>query len=87
MPDAGQIALLIPIIIFMIPIIAILTAHQRRMAEIVHSRKGEPNEIAELRREVLELKQLIHQQAISIDNMVSRQVVDRPADVSARIGQ
>lgn len=85
MPDAGTLALLIPITIFMIPIIAILTAHQRAMAEIMHSRKGEPSEIAALRQEVMELKQLLHQQAIAIDNLSTRQIPE--ADVQRRLGR
>lgn len=90
MPDAGTIALLIPIIIFMILIIAILTAHQRKMAEIVHSQKnaGQPGEIEALRREIYELKQLVHQQAIAMDNFVSRQAMPPatpPVDLSQRL--
>lgn len=62
---------LIPIIIFMIPIVAILTTHQRKMAELVH-RNPTPNsngEIDALRREVQELKEIVHQQTLAIDNI------------------
>lgn len=64
--------LLIPIIIFMIPIVAILTNHQRKMAELLHgSRQNSlPSpEVDALRREVQELKQIVHQQTIAIDNL------------------
>lgn len=75
MLNPGVIALIIPVIIFMIPIIAILTHHQRKMAELTHSRwQGQSNtDIERLNREVQELKQLVHQQAILIDNLVSTQ--------------
>ena len=66
------IPLLIPIVIFMIPIIAILTSHQRKMAELLHgSRQNNlPNaDVEMLRREVQELKQIVHQQTIAIDNL------------------
>lgn len=66
--------LFIPIIIFMIPIVAILTRHQQRMAEILHQSNahhalGQGSEIANLRSEVNELKQLLSQQAILIDDL------------------
>lgn len=60
----------IPIVVFMVPIIAILTHHQRKMAELIH-RAPQPlpsPEVDSLRREVLELKELIHQQTIALDN-------------------
>ena len=68
MPDPENLVFLIPILIFMTPIIAILTAHQRKMAEILHSRPQVPTEeIQALRREVADLRQLVHQQAIALD--------------------
>jgi hypothetical protein len=63
---------LIPIVLFMIPIVWILTYHQRKMAELMHGSGSNalPNpEINELRREVQELKQVVHQQTIAIDNL------------------
>jgi hypothetical protein len=85
--SAGSIAILIPVLIFMIPIIAILTSHQRRMAEIVHGGKnGNPGDIDALRREIHELKQLVHQQAISIDNLLARQQSATPPEIPTRIG-
>ncbi len=35
MPDPGQLAILIPIIALMIPIVKVLTDHQRRMTEMM----------------------------------------------------
>ncbi|MBC8065954.1 MAG: hypothetical protein H7Y17_14065 [Chlorobia bacterium] len=63
---------LIPLVIFMIPIIAILTSHQRKMAELIHGNRANGNtngEIEALRREVQELKQLVHQQTLQIDSI------------------
>ena len=78
-------ALLIPILIFMIPIIGILTNHQRKMAELMHNKAGNAGDIEALRREIYELKQLVHQQAISIDNLLARQQPTTPPDISTRI--
>ena len=63
---------LIPIVLFMIPIVAILTHHQRKMAELLHGSRQNtlPNaEIEALRREVQEVKQIVHQQTIAIDSL------------------
>lgn len=70
----GILALMIPITALMIPIVAILTQHQRRMAEIM--RQNQPqghHEIAELRREVSQLKEIVNQQALQMDDFLSRQ--------------
>lgn len=88
---------LIGVLIFMVPIIAILTAHQRKMAMIIRGRDeegrlvGEP-EIRQLRREVDDLRQLVAQQAISMDTLASQQVeilsvVRSQADIQRRVGQ
>ncbi|CAN5474428.1 hypothetical protein BH11ARM2_BH11ARM2_14930 [soil metagenome] len=77
------IPLLIPIMIFAIPIIAILSTHQRKMAEVLRSGHQDAS-VDALRREVAELKILVHQQSISIDNLVSMQT--RPvSDVRERV--
>ena len=82
-----HLALMIPIIIFMIPIIAILTHHQRQMAEIVHRRGPQPADLELLRREVQELKQLVHQQAIAMDTFMENQrKLNQPTELQGRIG-
>ncbi len=76
MPGPGTIALFIPVLIFLIPIIAILTGHQRKMAEIYAQQaqhQSDP-ELVALRQEIQELKALIHQQAIAMDNVTSGRV-------------
>lgn len=74
MLNPGTIAILVPIVALMIPIVAILTTHQRRMAEIIHSNQQNqlPNpEVESLRQEIRELKSLVHQQAIAVDNLAA----------------
>ncbi len=68
-----NIAIMIPIIALMIPIVAILSAHQQKMARIIHENKNSGNdlEVQRLRSEVEQLKQLVHQQTIAIDNLSS----------------
>ncbi|MBS1706136.1 MAG: hypothetical protein JST40_09700 [Armatimonadetes bacterium] len=68
-------ALLIPILtvalIFGIPIIAILTAHQRKMAELMHGNPANNNhligEVQALRHEVQQLKEMLHTQMLAND--------------------
>jgi hypothetical protein len=65
---------MIPIIALMIPIVAILTYHQRKMAEIVHGHGATPlvmDEIRQLRLEVQQMKEQVHQQAIVVDSALN----------------
>ena len=72
MPEV--LVLLIPIfailMIFGIPIVALLTGHQRKMAELYH--KGVPDsqvvhELQALRADVAELRDRVNQQMLMID--------------------
>ena len=67
-------ALMIPISVIMIPIVAILTAHQRKMAEIAAyvPKQNSDAEIAALRHEVRQLTDLLHRQTITMDDISSR---------------
>jgi hypothetical protein len=75
--EPASLGIMIPIICMLIPIVAILTRHQQRMAEIIHANRPQNTpdraEIDSLRREIQELKQIVHQQAISMDTWVDRQ--------------
>lgn len=86
---AGILAILIPITALMIPIVAILTQHQRRMAEIMRPNHPQgQNEIAELRREVNQLKEIVTQQALQMDDFLTRQnqlMAPPPAPVQERL--
>ncbi|MDX2066501.1 MAG: hypothetical protein SFX74_12240 [Fimbriimonadaceae bacterium] len=69
-------ALMIPILALSIPIIAILVSHQQKMARILADRDIAASnmnraDIQSLRAELNELKQLVHQQAITIDNLTN----------------
>ncbi len=67
---AGELALMIPFLIFMIPIIAILTKHQQKMAEIMRHNSIAPQlDVQSLRKEIEELRSLVHQQAIELDDL------------------
>ncbi len=74
MISEGVLALMIPFAALCIPIVAILTSHQQKMASMFAQRaQGNSQltseELNALRREVMELKSLVHQQAIAIDNL------------------
>ena len=55
-------------------VVSAMLRHQRRMAEIIHGTASQHNnsEITQLRQEVYELKQLVHQQTIALDSYAGR---------------
>lgn len=67
-------SVLVPMTVLLIPVIAILTRHQLRMAELIHG-KGQnqvplgQNDNGQLREEVRQLRELMHQQSITLDNL------------------
>ena len=69
----GCFFVMIPVTALMIPIVALLTHHQQKMAQILNQNAGDHNAIAALRNEIAELKGLVHQQAITLDNIASSQ--------------
>jgi hypothetical protein len=89
MPGPDTLAIFIPIVALMIPIVAILTKHQRAMAEMIYSKSLQPQfnpEVQALRQEVQDLKQLVHQQAIALDDVSSRLASgSRPDSVRDRL--
>lgn len=58
---------------FSIPVVAILTYHQRKMTELIHGKANQQHTVqAETQRiehEMRELRQLVHQQTIAIDDV------------------
>lgn len=80
MPLIAVIPLMIPILALTIPIVAILTGHQRRMAEIMHQNGGLGSqadarvlyELDCLRKELADVRNLLNQQTIAIDNLTPR---------------
>jgi hypothetical protein len=75
------------LMIFGIPIIAILTSHQQKMAKLFaenHQIANLPNpETQALRAEVRELKELVLQQTIALDNL--HRPLPTDADVQRRV--
>lgn len=83
-------ALLIPITALMIPIVAILVSHQQKMARIIHGEGGANTraQIDALRAEVAQLKEVIHQQTIALDNLANRPIAPPTTnDVAERLQQ
>jgi len=77
-----------------IPLAAILTAHQRKMAMIFHGQRQEQSTANNdaVVNEIRELKQVVYQQAIALDNLKNevRQSVNTtvpPQPLSVRLGQ
>jgi len=73
--NAGEIVPIVAIgAVFGIPIISMLVKHQQKMAEIMHGNfGGMAPMIDSLKAEVNELRQMVHQQAIAIDDLKSLQ--------------
>lgn len=76
------------LVVFSIPLIAILTSHQRKMAELLH--RGQENdryiaEIHALRREVDELKSLVRRQTQMIETSSTRASV-QDSEIQQRLG-
>jgi hypothetical protein len=58
----------VPIMAFMIPISAIWSSHRLKLAQLKYSRPlHDTEEVAALRREVKELKEMVHTQMLALD--------------------
>jgi hypothetical protein len=64
-------AIITTLVFMMIPIIAILARHQQKMAYILNQGQGNvPNQaIAQLAAEVQDLRALVNQQTVTLDNL------------------
>lgn len=87
MPDEF-IAVVAIVMVFGIPIVAILTHHQRKMAELIHRNHAEVNpivveEVNRLREEVSQLRSQLNETTIALDD--ARRL--RPVEVQERIGE
>jgi hypothetical protein len=82
--DIGEIIPVVAIIAtFSIPIIAILTTHQRKMAEILH-RGRDQQEAERAALEVQNLREVVTQQTFLIEDLRQRQdVLERRAAADA----
>jgi|SRR5579885_2732283 len=85
----GTIAVMIPIVALLIPIIRTLTRHQQQMAEIIHSRQGAPAaELEAIRQELQSLRMQMNQHTIALDDLRSQQqsLPKPPSTVQDRLG-
>ena len=73
--------------IFGTPIIGMLLRHQRKMAELFASQRPVSAinpETQALREEIRELKQLVYEQSIAIDNLARPVLIDERAQEKVR---
>ncbi len=75
-------------IIMMIPIVSILVKHQQKMALIMRENPQGDNqrqtyELESIKRELADLKTLMHQQAIAMDNLTDK--VNVNSEISRRL--
>ncbi len=64
------IAIVAIVAVFAVPVIAVLTKHQQKMTELIHRNQTPPIPVRDnLRSEIAELKDLVAQQAIALDNL------------------
>ena len=61
------VAIVFIVFIFLVSLVAIITEHMRKMAEIKRPDSTPNLEVAELRNELRELKEIVHQIAIAVD--------------------
>lgn len=74
------IPIFVSVMIFAIPIAAILTSHQRKMAELIHGKQAEAmqmnpavmHEIQSLRAEVARLRDQVNSQTLALEDLRPR---------------
>lgn len=69
------------VVFLMTPIIFILTRHQQTMAKIIRENHAQPDQ--DVRRELEQLKQIVVQQTLALDNLAEehRKLLARPAPI------
>lgn len=70
---ADVVWVLIPITALLIPIVAMLTRHQQKMAEILNRSSGDHSELLAIRQDLAELKTILHSHAINLDTYAGTQ--------------
>lgn len=87
------IAIVLGGITMMIPIVAILTYHQRKMAEIIHRERGTSDprlleEVVRLREELDRVKQGMYETSIALDDLRAPKppMASAPERLEERIG-
>lgn len=56
----------------LIPIVRMLTRHQRNMAELIHGKAASQNADNAMAEELSQLRTLVHRQAIQIDDLQAK---------------
>jgi hypothetical protein len=86
--EPGTLALMIPIIALIIPIVVILTGHQRKMAEIIHKGNSLPqNDLESIKQELTSMRMQMNQQTIALDDLRSKTAsLPQQATVQERLG-
>lgn len=80
----GYLALMIPIFALMIPIVAILTKHQKEMAQTYaqnQALQGNSQESAMLREEVRQLRETVSALVLKVEDLST----ERESDVATRV--
>lgn len=77
-------------VFLMIPIVAILTSHQRKMAQILHQPPAQDPEKQMLFAEIARLREAVNQQAIALDSLQRTterlaNSIDRQEDLADRL--
>lgn len=73
------------VMIFGIPIVAILTAHQRKMAELIHGKQGQMpgQDLAPIYHELKNLRDSVNSLALNVDSL--RHEVKANGELSDRL--
>ncbi len=87
-------AVVTTLVVMMIPIVAILTRHQQKMAQIIHGDRSKTESLPEssnIQSELAELKSLVKSQALAIENLAAGQrqlqasLAEQNSEVNARL--
>jgi hypothetical protein len=75
--------------VFLVPIVWILTSHQRKMAELIHGNQSRRPVLQNegLETEVRDLKQIVYQQSIAIDAISTKLDQISNTDVQSRMSR
>jgi|GEM_PF-1441701 len=84
--------IIIPALVFLIPIIAILTRHQQKMTMLMRDRDqsafSNQQQDSRLLHEIAQLRQLVAQQSIAIDDLSTQQrELSRKLDAEGEVRQ
>jgi ubiquinone biosynthesis protein UbiJ len=85
--DGDLAGMIMGVVLFSIPLVAILTKHQRQMAELIHgahARQSAEAEISGLREEIQQLRDKLNRLEIIIDD---RKQLKADTNIQQRLGE